>query len=60
MTQITYETRSIYIVKGKSDGHIERVFGNLAQAEMFVSDGGYFIIDEWPVEFKKTIGEQNG
>jgi len=49
-----YVTKSVFLVK--VDGHVERIYGNLADAEAFLTRCGEpknMVIDEWPVEFEE-------
>lgn len=52
-----YVTKSVFLVK--FDGRVERIYGNLADAEAFLircrDEVDSAVIDEWPVEFEENV-----
>jgi len=49
-----YVTKSVFLVK--VDGHVERIYGRISDAEAFLMRCGEpknMVIDEWPVEFEE-------
>ena len=51
-----YITKSVFLVK--VNGRVERIYGNLADAEAFLTRCGEpknMAIDEWPVEFEENV-----
>lgn len=52
-----YITKSVFLVK--IDGHVEKIYGVYADAELFFMRCGApknMVIDEWPVEFEASAG----